>query len=185
VGNQQHHRRSIRLREHDYSRAGAYFVTICVRDRTCPLGTIDDGMCALSNVGHIVENAWQNLVISFAGTILDEYVIMPNHVHGIIIIADCSRGLINQTPAPVPTQWILMQNPKQTLGKMIRHFKAKSAKLIHDAGIHQFQWQRNYWERIIRNEHSLQAIREYIRTNPRHWSYDDESYDDENPHTPQ
>jgi REP element-mobilizing transposase RayT len=92
--------------------------------------------------------------------------------------------LINQTPTtnqtlqskiPVKKQWIMMKTPGQTLGRIIRHFKAKSSKEIRDKGLNYFQWQRNYFERIIRNEKELLKIREYIRNNPLQWYIDKEN----------
>jgi REP element-mobilizing transposase RayT len=82
-----------------------------------------------------------------------------------------NQGLINQTP----TKWILMQNSKQTLGKIVRYLKARTSKLVHDGGDSHFQWQRNYYEHVIRNEEDMNRIREYIETNPARWEEDNEN----------
>lgn len=109
---------------------------------------------------------------------MDAFVVMPNHMHGIISVdANSRRGLINQTPTQ-DTQtdgpdWILMKNKALVLGKVIRYFKARTAKMIHDTGSDMFHWQRNYYEHVIRNEAELNAIREYILSNPANWTTDE------------
>jgi len=116
---------------------------------------------------------------------LDEFVIMPDHLHGIIVIH--SRDLSNQirTGDQIPlgtdeshfgakASFPLMKNPKTTLGKIIRHFKAKATKLIHDEGFSAFRWQRNYYEQILRDEEHLDRVRAYILNNPLNWSIDRE-----------
>jgi putative transposase len=172
----KHHRRSLRLPEYDYSQEGAYYITICTQDRKCLLGKIANGRMALTRCGEIAEKWWNNLPEYFPDVVLNEYVIMPNHFHGIIIITgDGSRGLINQTPTDIGDKWILMKNPKPTLGKIIRHFKAQTAKYAHDSGCKEFCWQRNYWEHVIRNDKSYGRIRQYIIENPLYWGQDQES----------
>jgi putative transposase len=173
--NFKHHRRSIRLPEYDYSQEGSYFVTICIQNRKCMFGKITNGRMVLTKCGEIAERCWNDLPEFFPDVVLNEFVIMPNHFHGIIIITDDGRGLINQTPTDTGDKWILMKNPEQTLGKIIRHFKAKTAKYIHDAGCDHFSWQRNYWEHVIRNDKSYNNIRQYIIENPLYWDQDDEN----------
>ncbi|MBI3004532.1 MAG: hypothetical protein HYY49_03855 [Ignavibacteriales bacterium] len=112
---------------------------------------------------------------------LDEFQVMPNHVHGIIVIRTMGhvgarhavdihacRGLINQTPT-----WPLMKDPRISLGKIIRHFKARASKKMHDGGHYFFQWQRNFHDRIIRNHKELENVRKYIRENPANWQRDE------------
>jgi putative transposase len=191
-------RASVRLRGYDYSSEGAYFVTINTAERECSLGTIALGEMHLSMIGEIVDECWLALVLDLPGVFLDVYQIMPNHLHGIIVLlgsahSDASRDLINQIPtggsrhqANVPSMGVrtgltssrvapestfpLMRYPKQTLGKVIRHFKAKATKRIHDAGFPDFVWQSRYHDRIIRNCHELDHIRRYIHENPVRWS---------------
>ena len=184
-----HHRRSVRLPGHDYSQPGAYFVTICIDDRRCLCGEITSGEVVLSNVGKIVNAKWCVLPQAFPHVMLDAFVVMPNHLHGIVIITDDDghavhgRGLINQTPTTTATAnptddadtWIMMKNRRGTLGKIIRHFKAKTAKYIHDSGMRQFAWQRNYHEHIIRDQPSMNRFRDYIRSNPAYWAIDHEN----------
>jgi REP element-mobilizing transposase RayT len=145
------------------------------------LGRVDMGEAILSDMGEIAESVLSELPKNFGGVSLDEYIVMPNHIHAIISINEisnaqtssndvpCSRGLINQTP----TNWPLMTDKRQTLGKIIRHFKAKTSRLIHRRGHRLFGWQRNYYEHIVRNNHELDAIRLYIRLNPANWRMDE------------
>jgi len=157
-------RKSLRLKEYDYSGQGMYFVTICVKNRECLFGNIANNKIILSVPGKIAHDCLTEITTHFRDIMLDNYVIMPNHVHAIIMIKTGNdqhrRGLINQTPTnqtptnqtptnqtptnqtptnqtptsqiptsqiPVATQWIMMKNPNQTLGKIIRYFKGKSS----------------------------------------------------------
>ena len=87
---ERHHRRSIRLRGYDYASAGMYFVTICVQNRLCRLGRIADGRMSLSELGEIADRCWQGIPDHFPNAALDAHIIMPNHVHGIIVIGQPS-----------------------------------------------------------------------------------------------
>ena len=193
-------RRSLRLKGYDYSARGSYFVTFNVRNRECVLGEIRYGKMNLSIPGRIVDNCWLKLPEAFPGVLLDVYQIMPDHFHGIVVLWEdggnfpCGNLInqiapTNQIPtghSPIPTGlnesrfgpvagWQQMKNPEQTLGKIIRHFKAKAAKKIHDAGFMGFQWQSKYHDRIIRNEDELDRILLYIRNNPLNWQDDEEN----------
>ena len=174
---QIHHRRSVRLKDYDYSQDGYYYVTICTKNFVKYFGRIKNGKMELSKIGEIVERCWNKIPQHFDNVTLDEMVVMPDHVHGIIMIdgdngqlhnASC-RGLINQTPT---TKWILQINPQMVLGKIIRSFKAMSCRLIRVNGLNEFQWQRNYYEHVIRNENELYIKRKYIINNPLKWHLD-------------
>jgi REP element-mobilizing transposase RayT len=165
---EKHHRRSIRLKEYDYSQAGAYFVTICTKNRECLFGEISDGKMALNDTGIVASEVWNGLQNHFPVE-LDEYVIMPNHVHGIIIINNV--GAIHELPN---------KRRQMLIPKILGYYKMNTAKhinKIHNTSGIPF-WQRNYYEHIIRNEKELNSIREYIVNNPLTW-YEDE----ENPST--
>ena len=164
-----HNRRSIRLQEYDYSQDGFYYITICTRNRECIFGEILNGEIELSKIGKIANECWNQIPKHFNNVMLDEMIIMPNHLHGIVIVENnhC-RGLINQTP----TDWILQRDPRLVLGKIIRFYKARTTRLIHKNEIRYFTWQRNYYEHIIHNEKELYAIREYIINNPLQWHLD-------------
>jgi putative transposase len=179
-----HHRRSIRLKDYDYSQSGGYFITLCTHNREDFFGEVLNENMNLNRCGEMVHESWDLIPNQFSNIELDEFIVMPNHVHGIIFIydddnrdSDDQKGLINQTPTTgtdlIPQ--ILMKNPKTTLGKIVRAFKAKTAKIIHDSGNLDFQWQRNYYEHIIRGEKDLNAIRAYISNNPLQWSVDEEN----------
>jgi len=170
-----HHRHSIRLKGYDYSQTGYYFVTICTRNRECVFSDVVDGKMKLSRIGQLVQIAWNDLLERFHNLELDEFAVMPNHVHGIIIIVEAGLALPNQGAASsAPTKDISTR-----LGDVVRAFKSVSAinvnRFLSRLGVP--LWQRNYYEHIIRNEESLNRVREYIETNPLHWELDRE-----NPH---
>ena len=165
------HRKSIRLKEYDYSQPGEYFITICIYEKKCILGEIVDENILFSPIGEIAKRCWEEIPEHFSNVELDEYVIMPNHIHGIIMITEC-RDLINQIPTK---NYPLMKNQKVTLGKIIRHYKARTAKHIHDSGSMDFRWQPLFYDRIIRSDKELNNIRNYIINNPLKWYLDEEN----------
>ena len=151
-----HHRRSIRLPEHDYSQPGAYFVTICTDNRELSLQAHE--------VEEAVRSVWLGLPARFPSAVLDEFVIMPNHLHGIIILAPTAAGKGAASGAP-------------TLGQVIRAFKSLAAieanRILGSSG--RPFWQRSYYEHVIRDEDELNIIRRYICDNPRNWLDDSEN----------
>lgn len=171
-----HHRKTIRLHEYDYSQMGFYFVTICTQDRVPLFGDIFDGVMVLNGAGMMVETWWNELPEKFSNVRLDEYVVMPNHIHGVIEIVGADLRVcpdkntsINQgahTGAP--------------LHAMLQWFKTMSTNgYIQGVNDHDWPcfprrlWQRNYWERITRHDQELQGTREYIRNSPAQWLLDD------------
>jgi putative transposase len=166
-----HDRKSIRLTDFDYSQPGEYFVTICTYNKMCVFGKVSEDKAILSSIGNIAQKCWEDIPTHFPNVELDEYVIMPNHIHGIIVITE-GRDLINQIPTK---KFPLMKNPKMTLGKIIRHYKARSAKYIHDSGYVDFQWQPLFYDRIVRNDKEFDNIRDYIINNPLKWILDEEN----------
>ena len=99
-----HHRRSIRLKGYDYSAAGAHFVTICTQERTCLFGDVADGQVRLNDAGKMVETVWSELPGHYLGVELDEFIVMPNHVHGIIVLVGAGpRACPDQMGVPTPT----------------------------------------------------------------------------------
>ncbi len=151
-----HHRRSVRLKSYDYSQAGLYFVTICVKQRVAVFGTVVDGNVHLSEKGEIAQQLWNGLPERFPRLEIDEFVIMPDHVHGILVI-----------PFDINTPEIAMP----TLGQIVRTYKAVSNRSIRLSGMPEFEWQRSYNEHIIRlrNKNELDRIRQYIINNPVRW----------------
>ncbi len=164
------HRRLLRLPEYDYSQAGAYFVTICVQGRECLLGEVMGGSIHLSDHGKLVRDCWHKLPHHYPNIELDAFVVMPNHVHGVVVLvgAGLPRPYNDEIPSP----------PKQpTLGQIIGYYKYQSTKKINvmwqAPGTR--LWQRGYYEHIIRDEKSLSRIREYIVNNPLRWELDREN----------
>jgi putative transposase len=145
-------RKSIRLSEHDYSSSCLYFVTICVDWYTECLGSIHDQVMDLNEYGKIVEQQWLWLAKQYSYIELDEYVVMPNHFHGIIIINDA----IDTTKQIAP------------LTEIIGAFKSTSSKFIHRSGLTEFKWQRSFHDKIIRDLVALDNMRMYIHDNPSH-----------------
>lgn len=179
-----HHRRSIRLRGYDYSRAGAYFITICTYHRECLFGEIIDGKMDLNDAGRVAEQCWNDIPGHFPYVELDAFVVMPNHVHGILIIMDENVGTQNSAMQNIgmknevgvknisPLQ--LNQPPhgtSKTIGSIIRGFKIGVTKWMRQNTEFYQIWQRNYYEHIIRNENELNRIRTYIVNNPEKWHY--------------
>jgi putative transposase len=159
---EKHHRRSIRLKEYDYSRAGAYFVTICAHKGKSIFGKILYEKISLSKFGRIVRSTWLDLPKHYPHIRMDMFAIMPNHFRGIIFIVGAGFK-------PAPT--------KYPLSEIIRGFKTFSSRRInemrHKPGIP--IWQRNYYEHVVRNENELNLIREYILYNPLQWRHDREN----------
>jgi len=171
----KHHRRSIRLKGYDYSQPGAYYITVVTHGRECLFGEIVDGNMILNDAGKFARKCWVEIPKHFPHTDLDEFIIMPNHVHGIIVIVENDKnvGAIHV----LPLRESPMQRRKMILPKIIGRFKMNTAKHINkmrnSPGVR--VWQRNYWEHVIRNENELNRIREYIINNPLQWEMDKEN----------
>ena len=163
-----HHRRSIRLPDYDYTQAGAYFVTMVVRDRSCLFGEIANGEVQLNETGMLVVDTWEWLATQYAYVTLDEYVVMPNHLHGIIVI-DTRRGGSRTAPT--------MPSKRKPLGRLVGAFKTVMTKQFNRAHGTKGRpiWQRNYYEHIIRDGNELARIRKYILDNPAQWAFDREN----------
>ncbi|WP_245971562.1 transposase [Calidithermus terrae] len=175
-----HHRRSIRLKGYDYAQAGAYFVTICTRDRACLFGEVVDGEMRLNDAGRIARQCWLDIPNHFPHAELDQSVIMPNHVHGIIVLVNPSVGATHASPLrPVasPLRNRARGPQRQSISAIVGSFKSAVTKHIneHRGTPSMPVWQRNYYEHIIRDDSSLQRIRGYIAANPLRWQYDREN----------
>lgn len=165
---------SIRLKNWDYSNNGYYFITICTKEKEHFFGNIIDGKMILNDIGKIINDEWYKSEKMRPNIILDEFIIMPNHIHGIIIINNEMNNAVNH----VETHCNASLQPhnadkKNNLSNIIRGFKSSSTKLIHILGFNNFAWQPRFYEHIIRNEKSLQKIRNYIITNPINWLKDE------------
>ncbi len=196
---QKHHRRSIRLKGYDYSSEGAYYVTIVAQGRECLFGEVINGEMFLSKYGEIIQKWWDEIPVHFPNVGLGAFVIMPNHIHGIIFIIDNRRGeVISPRDNPnnnIQDEYVdgdnnqdggqqqggdASQPPlrKPILGQIVAYFKYQSTKEMNkietENAITKF-WQRSYYEHIIRNEKELQQKTDYIMDNPSQWDEDDEN----------
>lgn len=177
-----HHRRSIRLKGYDYSQSGYYFITVCTQGRRRLFGEIENGRMILNDAGKMIGRWWNELKNKYADIEIDEYVIMPNHCHGIIMVGaglvPAQNGINNHnvraTTRVAPTMGTA------TVGDMVGAFKSITTdEYINGVKNNNWEpfggklWQRNYYEHIIRNETSLRNIREYIVNNPCQWQQDD------------
>jgi putative transposase len=169
---QQHHRHSIRLQGYDYSEPGAYFVTICTEGHKCLFGDIVEQEMRLNRYGQTMGGCWAWLGQQYPYIELDKSVIMPNHMHGIIIVLDDSDCRGGSQTAPT-----MDHHKYKPLGRLIGAFKTVSTKQINQIwntpGLP--LWQRNYYEHIVRNEEDLAEIRRYIINNPLKWDLDREN----------
>ncbi len=172
------HRKSIRLKEYDYSQVGAYFVTICTYNRKCILGNINNGKMQLNKYGEIIETEWLKTAEMRNNVELDIHIIMPNHLHGIMFIV--SRGTMHRAPTNYIPKYESFGKPvSNSIPTIIRGFKSsvtsKINKMRNTPGAS--VWQRNYYEHVIRYEEELNKTREYIVNNPLKWDLDIENPD--------
>jgi putative transposase len=181
-----HHRRSIRLNGYDYSGAGMYFFTACTHDRAPLFGWIRDDQMERNDFGAVIQRHWLALPQRFPTVRLDAFVIMPNHVHGIILLTE-SAGTDPTRSFPNATEVISypkegggtppLQKPR--LGSVLGYFKHEAAKEINVLRRTPCLpvWQRGYFERVIRDEDGLRLAREYVYNNPLRWSIDRDNPD--------
>ncbi|MFZ5879981.1 MAG: transposase [Chloroflexota bacterium] len=175
-----HQRRSIRLRGYDYSQAGAYFVTIVTWRRETLFGDVVNGVMVLNDFGGIVREEWERTAFIRPRVVLGAFVIMPNHIHGILTFTDNVVNDVNAgaTRRVAPASSTTLQSG--SLGAVIGQFKSIVTKRIN--GLQNVSgrpvWQRNYHERIIRDEGEMDRITRYIEANPSRWAEDKE-----NPHS--
>jgi len=166
-------RRSNRLRSFDYRRSGFYYVTICTYKRLKLFGDIIDGEMRLSRLGEVAREEWRHIAHARSNVELDRHVIMPNHVHGLIIITDELESDFGQS-----AKYSHAKQPRGysagSLGAIISHYKAAVSRCARSGliGRSQHIWQRNYYDHIVRDEKSLNEIRRYIIENPARWQDD-------------
>jgi putative transposase len=165
---------SIRLPNRDYAANGLYFVTICTRDRFCFFGDIINGQMQLSSVGKIAQKNWIAIPNHFEHINIDVYVVMPNHIHGIVII---DRPLINPETRCIASLHQTNNNKfaplkPGSLQAIIHSYKASVTRWCRKNGYENFAWQSRFYEHIINNDASLKRIREYIFKNPAKWQED-------------
>jgi REP-associated tyrosine transposase len=176
---QKHHRRSIRLKGYDYSSEGGYYVTIVTWHRDCIFGEVvkpefpSEAYVNLTALGKIADECWRAIPDHFPNVELGAHVIMPNHVHGIIVITDNGRGAALLRPYdndPYPHK---INVKPGSLGVIVRSYKSAVSYRIHKEHNATGIWQRNYYEHILRDEKDLQNKIDYIAANPMLWDEDD------------
>ena len=180
---QKHHRRSIRLNGFDYSQPGAYFVTIVTWHRECLFGEVIDCKLTLSKIGLVAKQQWEKLPNRFPNIELGAFTIMPNHMHGIILItvgrgtAENLAGLDDESARRAPTHEEFQKPVKGSIPTIVRSYKSAVSYRINlmrkTDGIP--IWQRNYYEHVIRNDKDLQNKTDYIKANPLLWDEDNEN----------
>jgi len=177
-------RRSIRLKGYDYSQPGGYFVTACTHNLECLFGRIADEKWCPNDAGRVVAKCWNDIPKHFPHVKLVEFVVMPNHVHGVILIMDdVGESHFVGARHAVPLQNAVHQQFGKpisgSLSTIIRSFKSAVTKNINEMrqALGAKLWQRNYYEHIVRNEDELSRIREYIVNNPLKWELDRENPD--------
>jgi putative transposase len=178
----KHHRRSLRLEHYDYSQAGVYFVTICTHQREHLFGKITKGEMHLNTFGQVAFDEWIKTETVRTNIIIDEYVVMPNHIHGIILIQNSPQNNVDdvvgacgphaQKTQP-PSNGILTAPRAGSLGAIMAQYKSIVTKRIQKLHGEKIPvWQRNYYERIIRDDGGLSRARQYIINNPIKWESD-------------
>lgn len=171
-------RKSKRLQEYDYSTAGAYFITMCTKNRATIFGEIADGSMQLSKCGEIAAALWEQIPIHFPMVKIDECVVMPDHFHGILMISNVVAGSLRHDMNEYSESKKGQGDPAPTIGSIIGYYKFQTTKSINKIRNSEYEkyWQRNYYDRIIRNEKELDRIREYIVNNPLRWAIEKDEY---------
>ena len=183
------HRRSIRLQDYDYTQAGAYFVTIVTQSRACIFGDILAGRSQPNDAGEMVKVVWEELSKNYPGVETDHFVVMPNHIHGVIVLVGADpracpeSGGQPQGVAPTKTRSAYPGIARPlSLPDVLHRFKTLTTQRyalgVNEFGLTRFNrrlWQRNYFEHVIRSEDSLNRIRHYILDNPLRWEFDREN----------
>jgi putative transposase len=189
------YRRSIRLSGYDYASAGAYFVTIVAQGRACVFGQVVGGEMQRNALGHLIDCAWHDIPHHHSNVVLDAFIVMPNHIHGIILLTD-PVGATPASPTRSDTRLPTTRGPNSgSVGAIIGSFKASTTRRANilrqgdggagDAGVAPTglvlpegrRWQRNYYEHIVRTDDALDRIRNYINANPQRWFQDRENPD--------
>jgi putative transposase len=168
--NYLHNRRSIRLPEYDYSQLGEYFITIVSDNRKPIFGSVDKDRVRLTEIGKIVRMEWLKTPSLRPGVELGDFVIMPNHFHGIIHLLDDGRG----TSRCAPTVEHFGKPVVGSIPTIVRAFKSAVTKSVHEKGLmlENPVWQRNYYEHIICSDLEYESIAAYIAENPQNWITD-------------
>jgi REP element-mobilizing transposase RayT len=172
------HRKSIRLPDFDYTSAGGYFITLVATNNSCLFGEMIGQQVSLNPFGDIVREEWLRTALIRPEIVLDGFIIMPNHLHGIIFITNVvgADGVESSVGAHgrAPQQRPLLYRPAKSLGSFVAGYKSIVTKRINILRTTPGMpvWQRNYYEHTIRNDQEMNRIRDYIRNNPLRWTMD-------------
>ncbi|MBI1976619.1 MAG: transposase [Candidatus Omnitrophica bacterium] len=197
-------RKSIRLKDYDYAQQGAYYVTVCANDRECVFGDVRNGKMVLNGAGDMVTHNWNKLPDRFPNIKMDEFIVMPNHLHGVIVIVGKTGdvgaplvGALNDVDDRAGPRSCREAGTRQrapikgapTVGEIIGAFKSlttneyiRNVRINNWPSFNKQLWQRNFYEHVIRTESDLTSIREYIINNPSQW--EDDEYFFPNPLSP-
>ncbi len=176
-------RKLTRLKGYDYSQNGYYFVTICTEKREEWFGRVDGGEMLLNEFGKIASNFWAGIGAHFKYVGIDEFSVMPNHVHGILIIEESVGNAYMRSHQRNAFMHSLQNRTKMLLSKIIQQYKASVTRKINslEGGLH-FGWQKSFYDHVIRNDRSLDNLRQYITNNPLKWELDIENRKGNSPH---
>ena len=168
-------RKLTRLKGYNYSQSGYYFVTICTKDRGEWFGSIEQESMNLSRYGKIAHDFWAGIPAHFENVGIDEFSVMPNHIHGILIIEENMVGNAYMRS--------LRNRTKMLLCKIIQQYKASVTRTINSLkNVFHFGWQKSFYDHVIRNDRSLDNLRQYITNNPLKWELDIENRKGNSPH---
>ena len=174
-------RKGNRLDGYDYSSEGWYFITICTKDHTEWFGKVVNEKMEFNRTGELINRQWLWLKNQYNYITLDDYIIMPNHMHGMLFIKNTGRDNLRIVPTTTKVSPELYKRRHNLLSKAINAFKTTSSKLIHQSGILEFSWQRSFYDHIIRDEKEFNHIKKYIQENPLKWYYDEKYNCSDNP----
>ena len=166
---EKHHRRSVRLKGYDYTQPGVYYITICTKERQCIFGEVINGKMQLNFLGYLAHICWLDIPNHFSCFQLDTFVIMPDHIHGLLAIVN--NTLVTTQQKPVPTREKFGQPVRGSIPTAIRSYKGAVTRFIHrfcettEVPV----WQDGFYESIIRDEKTLNCKRQYIINNPQRW----------------
>lgn len=160
---------SARLKTWDYSTPWWYYVTINTKNHVCYFGEVVDGKMMLNKLGQIIEMEWLKTTQLRKNVELDYYVIMPNHIHGIVILNEIYCRDVERNVSTENNKYAEISPKPNSLSAVIRSFKSAVTKRIHEMEENGFSWQTRFYDRIIRNEKELYQIRKYIDQNPMKW----------------
>ena len=163
----KHNRKSTRLKEYDYSFPGWYYITICTKKFICWFGKVNNNKVIHSLLGNTAGDFFSKIPNHFKNVEIDEFIVMPNHLHGIVIINDVvgTRDRVSLRR--------FGNIGKDSLSLIINQYKGSVTRFARKNGFDDFRWQPRFYEHIIRNDNDLHRIRTYIRNNPLKWSIDE------------